>query len=145
MIKSSYISEWRYPPGMSNVAPSWPSCVSTFAVINTDLVETLGESTSSFFIVYQFFLLYANACPFMYPLQFSFSNIIDTTTSDLCLLVSFGWFHWCKYFYLPSLWSHLVILPETWLITRMFLRKDMTSGCQIWPRHDLHVRPISRL
>ena len=73
---------------MSNLATSWPSRASNFAVIKTDSVATVGESTSSILIFYHFFLPSANARPFMSPFWFSFRKISDSTTSVLCFLVS---------------------------------------------------------
>ena len=49
MITSSSDYVWRYPPKISNVATSRPSCASTAMVTNTDYVATLGEAASYFY------------------------------------------------------------------------------------------------
>ena len=73
---------------MSKNATYRSSCASTAAVMNTETVTTVGESTSSIFISYRYLLMSALACPFMSQFRFTFSNISDTTASSLYFCIS---------------------------------------------------------
>ena len=81
IITYLYVLMCRYKYGVPKIAIYWHSCVSTYAVMNTDSVVTVGEGESSLLISSHCFLLYAQLRTFMSPLLFSFRNISDPTTS----------------------------------------------------------------
>ena len=88
MITSLSVSVWRYDSSLSNVATSWPSCVSTAAVINNNSVAAVGESISSFFIASHCFLPSPHTRTCIYTFRFLFRKIKYATSYTLCFLVS---------------------------------------------------------